>query len=188
MRVIVGLGNVGPAYEDTRHNVGFLAVRKLGQRAEGQWRQAEDHLWSYRLYQAGDCMLILPQTMMNLSGLAVRAAAQRWHVQPEELLAVCDDVNLPIGKIRMRPQGGAGGHHGLASCLEALDTTEMPRLRIGVGREPLPRDLAEFVLAPFSRDEREILERALTQAVEACELWLTKGIQAAMTWVNVEPT
>lgn len=124
---------------------------------------------------------------MNASGEAVRAAATRWRVAPQDLLLVCDDVNLPLGRLRLRPKGSDGGHHGLASCLEALGAEEVPRLRVGIGVEPLPKDLTEFVLSPFRKAERSCLERALERAVEACEVWIEEGIHAAMNHANAKP-
>jgi PTH1 family peptidyl-tRNA hydrolase len=97
-------------------------------------------------------------------------------VKPEEILIVCDDVNLPLGALRIRAQGGSGGHHGLASCLEQLQTEQIARLRLGVGVAALPRDLTEFVLCAFHREERPVIERAIAQAADACESWVSKGV------------
>lgn len=139
----------------------------------GEWRPA-----------AGDAVrLLLPQTMMNLSGEALQAAAP-WSVAPSDTLIVCDDANVPLGRLRVRPQGSDGGQHGLASCLAALGTEEVPRLRIGIGCEPLPKDLTEYVLSPFGSSEQPVLRRMLAQAVEACEWWAAEGIDAAMNRVN----
>ena len=122
----------------------------------------------------------MPLVMMNESGDALRAL----NVAPPELLIVCDDVNLPLGSIRLRAQGGAGGHHGLQSCLEALGTEQVARLRIGVGVEPLPNDLTEFVLEQFHSTERPRVREAVAQAAEACEAWARDGIEAAMNHYN----
>ena len=190
MKVIVGLGNPGSEYEATRHNAGFMAIEALakvygislkqrlasGRRLLAQWGE-------WRPESGKAVRLILPQTLMNLSGEAVRAASS-WLSAPHDLLIVCDDVNLPLGHVRMRPKGSAGGQHGLASCLAALGTDEVPRLRIGVGSEPLPKDLTEYVLSTFRPSERPVFRRTLAQAVEACELWVAEGIDAAMNQVN----
>jgi len=183
--LIVGLGNPGRQYETTRHNAGFMVVQQLGKQASGRWESRSHPEFASR--SAGPVVLILPQTMMNASGQAVQAAATRWRVAPEEILIVCDDVNLPLGTLRLRDAGGAGGHHGLASCLDALGTEAVPRLRVGVGVEPLPRDLTEFVLAAFRPEERPVLDQALDRAVEACEWWVREGIQAAMNHANPKP-
>ena len=190
MKLIVGLGNPGPEYALTRHNAGFLAVQALaeahripltkrltlGRRLVARWGE-------WRMSTACAVRLLLPQTMMNLSGDALRAVST-WDASAPETLVVCDDVHLPLGQLRLRPKGGAGGQHGLASCLEALGTDEVPRLRIGIGAEPLPRDLTEFVLYPFEPSEQPGLRRALAQAVEACERWAAEGIDVAMNQVN----
>lgn len=129
--------------------------------------------------------LLMPLTMMNESGEALKAVG----VSPSELLVVCDDVNLPLGTIRLRPQGGAGGHHGLQSCLEVLETEDVARLRIGVGVAPLPSDLREFVLSPFGSAERPVMKESIERAAAACEAWSTEGIEVAMNRYNtVEQT
>ena len=188
MKSIVGLGNPGHNYHETRHNVGFAVIQHLVERHAVEMR--------HRLVSPGDgrpagvcgeyrdgtdtVRLLMPLTMMNESGEALRAA----QVTPQELLVVCDDVNLPLGTIRLRPDGSAGGHHGLQSCLEALGTEDVPRLRIGVGTDELPRDLHDFVLSPFQRMERPVVKRAIEQAAEACETWVKEGMDAAMNRYN----
>jgi len=186
MKRIVGLGNPGRQYASTRHNVGFMVVEKL-RRTHRQPR------WSRALPLSAQCVirmggaavrLMRPLTMMNRSGEAFVAAVPRWRVAPAELLLVCDDVNLPLGTVRLRPRGSAGGHHGLASCLEHLGTEEIPRLRIGIGVQPLPKDLTDFVLSSFRAEERPMVHRTIARAAETCELWVTEGIQAAMNRAN----
>ena len=124
--------------------------------------------------------LLMPLTMMNESGEALRGIA----VDMLDLLIVCDDVNLPLGTIRLRPGGGPGGHHGLASCVDVLGTEEVPRLRIGVGITSLPRELREFVLSPFTSVERPLIQQALEQGVDACEAWIREGMERAMNRYN----
>jgi PTH1 family peptidyl-tRNA hydrolase len=124
--------------------------------------------------------LLMPLTMMNESGEALKGLG----VEPADLLRVCDDVNLPLGTLRVRAQGSAGGHHGLQSCVEILGTDEVPRLRIGVGTSDLPKELYHFVLSPFAQSERPVIARAITQAAEACEMWVKDGITAAMDRYN----
>jgi len=166
MKLIVGLGNPGPHYEQTRHNVGAMVVRRLARRRLGP-----------------DVRLLVPDAMMNVSGEALARAALPERM--EDLLLVCDDVNLPLGTLRVRPEGSDGGHHGLASCLQQLGTEAVPRLRVGVGSASLPKDLTEFVLSPFDPPERPVVEETLARAAEACELWAARGIEAAMNRVNV---
>jgi len=184
MKLIVGLGNVGPEYEATRHNVGFLVVRELGRKHRVRWERGGGpvHVSGDWKLRAGAVRLLLPSTMMNRSGEAVT----KWDISPADLLVVCDDVNLPLGALRLRPDGGAGGHHGLASCVDELGTEEISRLRVGVGVERLPADLTEFVLTPFEAQEQAVLRETVARAVEACELWVMRGVQLAMNMVNVK--
>ncbi len=190
MKLIVGLGNPGAEYEHTRHNVGFEVVGQIA-------RKHNVHVTPFKVggtvvaihgSLGSDTILLMPQLMMNHSGDAVVAVQHSSDAAPSETLIVCDDANLPVGTLRIRPSGGAGGHHGLLSCLEQLKTEDVPRLRIGVGREPLPRDLTEFVLSPFDPEERPVIERVIEQAVEACEIWMSQGIEIVMNRVNMRPS
>lgn len=188
MKLIVGLGNPGADYEGTRHNVGFAVVRRLADRHRVKWQsvKAQGTVVAYEGAMKPDATLLMPQLLMNRSGEAL-SSLKGERPPVEETLIVCDDVNLPVGTLRMRAGGGAGGHHGLLSCLEHLKTEDVPRLRVGVGRDPLPRELTEFVLSPFESEERPIIDRAIEQAVEACEVWRQHGIDIAMNRVNVRP-
>ncbi|MBI3331007.1 MAG: aminoacyl-tRNA hydrolase [Candidatus Omnitrophica bacterium] len=188
MKVIVGLGNPGQTYQGTRHNVGFAVIQALADRrgvalthrtvspADGRPAGV------FGEYEHGGqtIRLLMPLTMMNESGEALRAAG----ASPEDLLIVCDDVNLPLGTLRLRAEGGAGGHHGLVSCLEALGTEQVPRLRLGVGAPDQPANLTDFVLSPFGSGERPLVRRMVEQARDACEAWVTEGIEAAMSRYN----
>ena len=188
VNTIIGLGNPGQTYHDTRHNVGFRVIELLAQRHGVTIdRPVVDPATGrpacvYGEYRDGAqaARLLMPLTMMNESGDALRAVP----IPAGELLVVCDDVNLPLGAVRLRPQGSAGGHHGLQSCLEVLGTEQVARLRIGVGVLPLPSDLTDFVLSPFRSDERPRVKAALEQAADACELWVREGIDVAMNHYN----
>ena len=188
MNTIVGLGNPGHTYHDTRHNVGFRTIQVLADRHGVQIVQRtvnprdERPACVYGDYREGDeiVRLVMPLTMMNESGEALDVL----DAQLQHLLLVCDDVNLPLGTMRLRAQGSAGGHHGLESCLNTLGTEEVARLRIGVGIDPLPRDLHDFVLSPFHSTERPIITQAIEQAADACETWVKEGIEAAMNRYN----
>ena len=182
MKLIVGLGNPGPQYEHTRHNVGAMVVRRVAQQQGLAW-QERPHAWMAS-WRAPEARLLVPSIMMNQSGEALAEAADM-PVAMEEILIVCDDVNLPLGTLRLRPEGSDGGHHGLASCLQRLGTEDVPRLRVGVGVPSLPKELTEFVLSPFEPQEHSLVEDALARAAEACELWATGGIEVAMSRVNV---
>ena len=185
MKLIVGLGNVGQAYAETRHNVGFMVVQQLAKRHRVSLR----HRFSpgrrlVACYGDWPCAadvvrLLLPQTMMNRSGDALASLAE-WTVASRDVLVVLDDVHVPLGQLRVRASGGAGGHHGLVSCLEAMQTDAVPRLRVGVQHDPLPDDLAEFVLSPFYREEEAIMRQSLNRAVEVCEVWAQDGLKGAM--------
>ena len=187
MKLIVGLGNPGRTYHDTRHNVGFALIQHL---AERRGVDIRERFMSSDARPAGVCgeyrhgsetiRLLMPLTMMNESGQALRGL----DVPRQTLLIVCDDVNLPLGTLRLRPTGSAGGHHGLRSCLDALGTEDVPRLRIGVGTNTLPRDLEVFVLSPFRSDERPVIRRAVEQAGDACETWATDGMETTMNRYN----
>ena len=188
MKVIVGLGNPGHTYHETRHNTGFMVIEALAKRhhvgvrhsvatpADGRPAAV------YGDYQQGGepVRLLMPLTMMNESGEALRVI----DVPRSELLIICDDVHLPLGAIRLRLAGGAGGHHGLQSCLDALGTEDVPRLRIGVGIEPLPANLESFVLSRFSGAERPRMQEMVEQGANACETWVTEGVEMAMNRYN----
>jgi len=188
VKVIVGLGNPGHTYHGTRHNVGFALIEQLSTRHSAQLLNRalspkdQRPAAVYGEYQEGKetVRLLMPLTMMNESGEALRGL----DVSNQDLLVVCDDVNLPLGAIRLRPQGGAGGHHGLQSCLDVLSREDVPRLRIGVGIPQLPSDLRDFVLSSFTSEERPAAARAMEQAVEACETWIKEGMETAMTRYN----
>ncbi len=188
MNIIVGLGNPGHTFHRTRHNVGFLVIEACAMRHQVRIDQRVVSLADarpasvYGDYTVGakPVRLLMPLTMMNESGEALKGST----VPLQDLLIVCDDVNLPLGTIRLRPQGGAGGHHGLESCCEVLGTEEVPRLRVGVGIESLPRNLEDFVLSPFQASEWPLVKRAVEQAAEACDSWITEGIDVAMNRYN----
>jgi peptidyl-tRNA hydrolase, PTH1 family len=182
--LIVGLGNPGPEYRDTRHNVGFLVVDELARR----WRASADRAeCSCRLLAAEPALLAQPQTYMNRSGYAVRCLAERHELAPERVLVVLDEVALPLGKLRLRPSGSPGGHRGLESVIEQLQSDRVPRLRLGVrGGETAPagEELVDFVLAPFTADERQAVAAMVARAADACECWLAEGAERAMAAYN----
>ena len=191
MKLIVGLGNPGHTFHGTRHNVGFQVIQELAeryrvpvtQRVLSQREGRPTAVYGDYEDRGESVRLVMPLTMMNASGDALRDMA----VAPGALLLVCDDVHLPLGTLRLRAEGGAGGHHGLASCLEALGTEQVPRLRLGVGVEPLPQDLRAFVLSRFQIPEWPLAEQMMAQAVDACEWWVREGIGPAMNRYNRAP-
>jgi len=186
--VIVGLGNPGREYERTRHNVGFRVVTRLAHESRIKLEAGRGDFLSGSGRIAGRAIeLALPLTYMNMSGLAVREILARAEGDPSDLLVVCDDVNLPLGRIRLRPGGSDGGHNGLASIIEMLDTEEFARLRLGVGGAPGEIDLADHVLARFDPEEEPAVEQMVSRAEEAVKLLLARGIEESMQEYNRRP-
>jgi len=151
--------------------------------AEPLGRRREFDLYGASL-EGREVWLVLPRTFMNLSGLAVRAVRDFSGARVEEILVACDDANLPLGRIRLRPGGGDGGHKGLRSVIDFLGTEGFPRLRMGIGRPPPGCDMVEFVLSPFSSDEWPVVEGMLERACEAVEEWVRSGMERAMSLYN----
>lgn len=186
-RLIVGLGNPGSSYEGTRHNVGFHIVRAIAASKGASWRQAANVKGELAQGNVEDTKLLflLPATYMNNSGEAVRSCIDYYEIPIEDLIIVADDIALPFGKIRLRPQGSSGGHNGLKSIEAYLRTQYYARLRIGVGdREH--GDLADYVLGRFSADESSKLPEIVNKAVAVLETWILNGISAAMQSANQE--
>jgi peptidyl-tRNA hydrolase, PTH1 family len=192
MHLILGLGNPGEEYRDTRHNVGFRVIEELARRWQVSVDRLECNSLAGRLVRGdgdgGDVVLAKPQTYMNRSGYAARCFAERYGLEPSALLVVYDEVNLPLGKLRLRRSGSPAGHRGLESVIENLRTAEVPRLRLGVapadGRPPGGEDLVDFVLTPFAPDEVEAAASMVLRAADACETWLREGVEAAMNRHN----
>jgi PTH1 family peptidyl-tRNA hydrolase len=185
MRLIVGLGNPGREYEWTPHNMGFLAVDTLAERAGIRVTRPEAKSYIGRGEVAGhEVILAKPQTMMNASGAAVRMLLERYECEPAEMILLSDDVALPWGMLRIRDRGSAGGHNGLKSVIGALDRDEFIRIRVGVGPEQQWGDLADYVLCTMGRPERKIAEEMANEAADAAELILTEGVAKAMSRFN----
>ena len=183
--LIVGLGNPGPKYALNRHNAGFRCVERFGStlgltfnKLQKQARVALGDFHGQRI------ILAEPQTFMNESGRAVGRLMRFYKVQLKRLLVVYDDLDLPLGKMRLRPAGGSGGHKGMRSIIEHLGSEDFPRLRIGIGRPPGRMDPAAYVLQDFSTDEETLLEDALERAEIAIETWLRDGVDVAMSQCN----
>ena len=182
--MIAGLGNPGRRYEGTRHNLGFEAVSALARAHPGgrTARRFRSEAWE-GIIESREIILILPQTYMNRSGGAVREASEGCGIPPERVIVVCDDIALPLAKIRLRRKGSAGSHKGLQSVIDALGTESFHRLRIGIG-DPGELDAEDYVLSPFHPDERPQIEGAVKFAVRAIETWLSRGIEEAMGTFN----
>ena len=186
MKLVVGLGNPGSEYRETRHNVGFLVADELARRwrLSDAWREKFEAL--HVRTTVGDEAVIIakPLTFMNLSGQAVAGLAAFYKIDPVDVLVVTDDVALPLGRLRARPEGGAGGHNGLKSIIQHLGTQAFPRVRVGVGRGDDRRDLADHVLGRFEAGERDTVSAAVLRAADASERFLSDGIERVMSAFN----
>lgn len=184
--LVVGLGNPGSQYARTRHNVGFRALELLAQQQNVKINRAKFSGLTASTQLGGQkALLLLPQTFMNLSGQAVQQAAAYYHIPPERILVLFDDISLPVGRLRVRPHGSAGGHNGIKSIIACLGSQDFPRVKIGVGAKPHPDfDLADWVLSTFSSQEEAALGPALSHAVEAAVEILQNGASSAMNRYN----
>ena len=188
MKLIVGLGNPGREYRDTRHNIGFKVVDEIARRHDLTFTMAPSQVpdaFVVKKFGTQPLLLAKPLTFMNRSGDAVAALSRYYDVDPVDLLVVLDDIDIPFGRLRARPYGSAGTHNGLRSVVERLGT-QFPRLRVGVGRGDARRDLADHVLAKFEPAEREQLESIITRAADAAEMFAAEGIVKVMNTYNVD--
>ncbi len=183
--LIAGLGNPGREYKNTRHNVGFqaldLLVNRLGTSFETQQSNA---FVAKAVFTNHRILLVKPQTYMNKSGFAIHSIARFYRIPAERMLIVYDDVDLPLGKIRLKPQGGSGGHKGMKSIIDQFGTQAIPRLRIGIGRPPGRKKAAGYVLNNFHQSEIETRNLALTRACDAILTFVDEGLEKAMTKYN----
>lgn len=180
-QLIVGLGNPGRDYVDTRHNVGFMILDRLATKAGAAWRTEKS--WQTEVARAGSTWLCKPQTYMNLSGGAVGTVAAFYKIPADAVLVVLDDMALPLGKLRLRASGSAGGHNGLQSVIDHLGTAEVARLRVGIGAAQ-PGQAVGHVLGRFSAAEQAALDETLDRALAAIDLAQTNGLPAAMNAFN----
>ncbi len=184
MKAIVGLGNPGSQYRGTRHNVGFEVVEQLARRASIDFESAPAEALIAKWRRPDEAILLIkPLTFMNLSGQAVGELARYFKIDVADLIVVVDEVHLPLGKLRARAKGSAGGHNGLKSIIAHLGD-EFARLRLGVGRGGDQRNLADHVLTRFEKDEAAEVERMTTRAADAAEMFITSGIEAVMNGFN----
>ncbi len=185
LKLVVGLGNPGSKYENTRHNIGFDCLQKLHAsmgsttvQSKFESQIAKGSLGSH------DVVLAWPMTYMNCSGRAVAQIARFYKIPTDFILVVCDDLSLPLGKLRLRKGGSSGGQKGLDDVLKALGTQDVPRLRIGIDATPENRQTVDYVLSKFSKKEREVVEESLVLALDAVQCWTNDGIEKAMNRFN----
>jgi len=184
VKLVVGLGNPGKRYEATRHNLGFMVVDKLASRWNvGRFAERFRGWFGTTQVRGVAVGLLKPATFVNRSGEAVLQAMQFYKLEMSDLLVVTDDMDLPPGRIRIRPKGSAGGHKGLADIIGRLGSDQFARLRIGIGK-PTDGDAVEFVLSRFLPEEVPAIERAIERAADAVECWITEGLDAAMNRYN----
>jgi PTH1 family peptidyl-tRNA hydrolase len=189
MKLVIGLGNPGAQYEQTRHNVGFRVVDKLAAKLGWKWTERRSRaILASGMIGPEKVVLVKPITYMNNSGEAVNELMHWYKVQPEDILVIYDELDLPVGKIRLRSNGSAAGHHGLESIIRYLHTHQFPRLRIGIGRPSNRRmQTMDYVLGVPSGDERILLETSEDRAVEAIPLIINQGLATSMNIVNTDP-
>ncbi len=184
--LVVGLGNPGEKYEETRHNVGSMVADELGKRGSFSIQKVKYHALTSTATIGGQGALVMkPTTYMNLSGEAVGEAARFYKIPPDHVLVISDDVDLPLGKLRIRTNGSAGGHNGLKSIIQHLGSDQFPRLKVGVGGKPHPDyDMADWVLSKFQGEDKKLIDETVKRAAEAVECLLKDGPQKAMNRFN----
>ena len=184
--LLVGLGNPGTQYENTRHNVGFLVADELAERQNAPIQRLKFKALTNLLTISGEKVLVMkPVTYMNLSGEAVRQAVDFYKIPPERVLVVSDDTALAVGRLRIRKGGSAGGHNGLKNIIQHLGTDQFPRVRVGVGEKPHPDyDMADWVLGKFQGEDKKAIDQAVKRAADAVECILAEGIDRGMNRFN----
>ena len=184
IRLIAGLGNPGPEYAATRHNIGFIVVDQLAAQFGSAWEKSVPRVREDALSaKCGAVLLVKPLSFMNRSGYAVFAVAQFYKIEPQEILIVLDDFALPLGRLRLRARGGPGGHNGLESVIAQFGTEEIPRLRVGIGAAPREGSV-DYVLSRFFDEEKPIVRATVDRAVEALKCAIDNGLVSAMNTFN----
>ncbi|GAB2564041.1 aminoacyl-tRNA hydrolase [Gracilibacillus alcaliphilus] len=185
MKCIVGLGNPGLKYRKTRHNIGFMVVDEIANR--NGWkldkRKFNGH-YSIETLGTEKVILLKPQTYMNLSGESLKPLMDYYDLTEDQVTVIYDDLDLPLGKIRLRQTGGHGGHNGVRSCIEQLGTKQFNRLRFGIGRPDGPIPVIDYVLGKFDKQDREVLEKSIAAAAESMEAWMSKPFPQVMNEYN----
>jgi PTH1 family peptidyl-tRNA hydrolase len=186
MKAIVGLGNPGRWYAASRHNVGFMAVAELSRLYRIALKKESGilALSGKGSIEGIDVVLAQPMTFMNLSGAAVKALLRKYKVKPDDLLVICDDLDLEFGRLKIRPSGTSGGHRGLESIIEALASRDFCRLRIGIDKPQEDIDAADYVLSGFTKDQKRRFPEAMARAAECCRVWMYEGVSKSMNIFN----
>ncbi|MFP4229150.1 MAG: aminoacyl-tRNA hydrolase [Salinivenus sp.] len=184
LRLVVGLGNPGSEYANTRHNVGFRVADALAERLDASFRHVKSVMLARGEYKNRELTIAKPLTYMNRSGNAVAGLCREHDVSPAEMVVVVDDLHLPVGTIRLRPNGSSGGHNGLAHVAERLGTPDFPRLRVGIGSDFADGEQVDYVLSPFTRQQEPDVEAAVADAVAAILTAVRNDLDAAMNQYN----
>jgi PTH1 family peptidyl-tRNA hydrolase len=186
VKLIVGLGNPGNDYEYTRHNLGFLVIRRLAEKLSLKLSLSSftNGLTAEGKYLGNDICLLMPLTYMNNSGKAVKRVVTTKEIDLSNVMIICDDFNLDFGQLRLRKKGSGGGHNGLKSVCELMQDTEFPRLRAGVGSPPCRDQIVDYVLDDFTKEEKDSLNSFIDEAVGCCLLWLEGDVAKAMDKYN----
>lgn len=185
MKLIIGLGNPGKTYEQTRHNIGFHVIDRLASKWNAPLTQAKfKGMYSIIHRPEGKVMLLKPLTYMNLSGESVSAIMDYYDIGIDDILVIYDDLDLPTGQLRLRQKGSAGGHNGIKSLIQHLETQNFNRIRIGISRPPAGMKVPDYVLSRFSKEESADMAEAVQKSAEACEFWLGKPFIEVMTKYN----
>lgn len=185
MKVIVGLGNPGFQYKKTRHNIGFMVIDELSNKLSTKVKQKKfNSLIGQCTFRNEKLVLVKPQTYMNESGIAVRPLLDYYKLPAEDLVVIYDDLDLPTGKIRLRQKGGSGGHNGIKSLISHLGTKDFNRIRVGIDRPPQENIVIDYVLKPFSKNEKEIISDACDRASDACLKWAQVPFPQVMNEYN----
>jgi PTH1 family peptidyl-tRNA hydrolase len=188
MKIVVGLGNPGREYDGTRHNVGFEVLALIAQRFSAGRPKAKFKAEVVELsIKNQKTILLSPLTFMNLSGQSVRAAVDFYKLPLNDVLVVCDDINLDVARLRFRPSGSAGGQNGLKNIIQQLGSQDFGRLRVGVGKTPPNWNASDFVLGKFGAEERSEIDLGISRAANAVEAWIEHGIEVAMNQFNAAP-
>jgi peptidyl-tRNA hydrolase, PTH1 family len=181
IRLVVGLGNPGAEYANTRHNIGFMVVDLLAHEAGIAWEKSSK--WPAATAKLGDALMVKPASFMNRSGHPLHSIAQFYKIVSQEILIVLDDFSLPLGRVRIRQSGGPGGHNGLESIIVQFGTEEIPRLRVGIGEAPA-QGASDYVLSNFFDEEKPLVRSTIDRAVEAVKCAVDKGVVSAMNTFN----